>query len=119
MDAGSTPSAMVAWACGSRSMTSVGLPLRASAAARLTVVVVLPTPPFWFISAIKRTGRDELGTPGMGMAEYMKETEPKLGGRKRKHRLQGVSSRVGAALDGHGCIRMSMQSRMLYAAAKI
>src|SRR4051812_49156319 len=34
--------------CGSRSMSRVGLPRRASAAARLMAVVVLPTPPFWF-----------------------------------------------------------------------
>src|SRR5690606_38889793 len=34
--------------CGSRSITNTRAPLRASAAARLTVVVVLPTPPFWF-----------------------------------------------------------------------
>ncbi len=33
--------------CGSRSRTRTSRPCRASAAARLTVVVVLPTPPFW------------------------------------------------------------------------
>ena len=32
--------------CGSRSISRVGLPLRASAAARLMAVVVFPTPPF-------------------------------------------------------------------------
>ena len=32
--------------CGSRSMSSVGLPRMARAAARLMAVVVLPTPPF-------------------------------------------------------------------------
>src|SRR5438309_7060756 len=42
---------MVLLACGSRSMSSVGLPRRASAAARLMAVVVLPTPPFWFAMA--------------------------------------------------------------------
>src|SRR5699024_2296407 len=33
--------------CGSRSPTRTRCPSRASAAAMLTVVVVLPTPPFW------------------------------------------------------------------------
>src|SRR6185295_1237953 len=38
-------------ACGSRSMSSVGLPRSASAAARLIAVVVFPTPPFWLAMA--------------------------------------------------------------------
>src|SRR5690606_20176431 len=42
------PLPIVALPCGSRSTSSVRWPWRASAAARLTVVVVLPTPPFWF-----------------------------------------------------------------------
>ena len=37
---------MVLLACGSRSISSVGLPRSARAAARLMAVVVLPTPPF-------------------------------------------------------------------------
>src|SRR5437773_8739713 len=40
---------LLAW--GSRSMSSVGLPRSARAAARLMAVVVLPTPPFWFAMA--------------------------------------------------------------------
>ena len=40
--------------CGSRSTTSTRLPCRASATARLTVVVVLPTPPFWFATHMTR-----------------------------------------------------------------
>src|SRR5690606_16319913 len=44
--------------CGSRSPTRTRCPSRAAAAARLTVVVVLPTPPFWLPSAI-RFGRFE------------------------------------------------------------
>src|ERR1051325_12082174 len=42
---------MLLLACGSRSMSSVFLPRMASAAARLTAVVVLPTPPFWLAIA--------------------------------------------------------------------
>src|SRR5262249_23645471 len=40
---------LLAW--GSRSMSSVRLPRRARAAARLIAVVVFPTPPFWFAIA--------------------------------------------------------------------
>src|SRR3954464_11054260 len=38
---------MVALPCGSRSIISTRWPTLARPAARLTVVVVLPTPPFW------------------------------------------------------------------------
>src|SRR5688500_1234449 len=40
-------------------MTSVEVPERARKAARLTTVVVLPTPPFWFVQAVTLT----TGTP--------------------------------------------------------
>src|SRR5437764_14270459 len=43
----STPEPIVALPCGSRSTISTRWPIFASPAARLTVVVVLPTPPFW------------------------------------------------------------------------
>src|SRR5262245_66635885 len=51
---GRRPRWSVAWAWGSRSSTSVLCPSAANAAARLTVEVVLPTPPFWFRTAIRR-----------------------------------------------------------------
>src|SRR6266849_5414052 len=38
--------------CGSRSRSSVLVPRRAKAAARLMAVVVFPTPPFWLVIAI-------------------------------------------------------------------
>ena len=46
------PLPVVALPCGSRSMTSTRLFRAASEAARLTVVVVLPTPPFWLATAM-------------------------------------------------------------------
>ena len=58
------PSAVLALPCGSRSMTSTVLPAWASAAATLTVVVVLPTPPFWFATVMHpgaRRPRDARG----------------------------------------------------------
>src|SRR5438445_279194 len=48
------PTWAVAWPCGSRSTSSTSCPVAESAAARFTAVVVLPTPPFWFTTAIDR-----------------------------------------------------------------
>src|SRR3954464_4154635 len=45
------PLPMVALPCGSRSTNRTRLPAWANAAARFTLVVVLPTPPFWFTTA--------------------------------------------------------------------
>src|ERR1700733_3597865 len=50
----STPLPMVALPWGSRSMSSTRRRVAASDAARLTAVVVLPTPPFWFAMAMTR-----------------------------------------------------------------
>src|SRR5688572_15033526 len=47
---------MVRWAWGSRSTRRTRRPRSARAAPRLTVVVVLPTPPFWFMRAMVRMG---------------------------------------------------------------
>src|ERR1700722_4734907 len=53
----STSSAVEALPCGSRSMTRTREPCWARLAARLTAVVVLPTPPFWFaIVMIRQRG---------------------------------------------------------------
>src|SRR5207244_4415972 len=54
LPSGWTPRWVVAWACGSRSSRQTRRPAWASAAARLTAVVVLPTPPFWLRIAIRR-----------------------------------------------------------------
>ena len=50
----SAPRPLVALACGSRSISRTRLRRSARQAARLTAVVVLPTPPFWL--AIEKTG---------------------------------------------------------------
>ena len=50
----SMPSAVDAFPCGSRSITRTVRPPIASAVARLTAVVVLPTPPFWLAITIVR-----------------------------------------------------------------
>src|SRR5439155_454905 len=45
------PRPVVAFPWGSRSTISVGRSASASPAAKLTAVVVFPTPPFWFTTA--------------------------------------------------------------------
>ena len=50
----SIPSPVVAFPCGSRSITRTRNPSSARAAPRLTDVVVLPTPPFWLATASTR-----------------------------------------------------------------
>jgi hypothetical protein len=55
--------AVDAFPCGSRSITSTRRPLVASAAAMFTVVVVLPTPPFWFATTNTRV------SAGLGRCE--------------------------------------------------
>src|SRR5437879_6311739 len=45
---------MVAFPWGSKSTSSTRFPACESAAARFTLVVVLPTPPFWFTTASTR-----------------------------------------------------------------
>src|SRR5712691_5051851 len=52
-----TPSPVLALPCGSRSMTRIRCLAAASAVARLTAVVVLPTPPFWLATAMMRARR--------------------------------------------------------------
>src|SRR3989304_5148243 len=51
------PSPDVAFPCGSMSTSSVRLSAAARHAARFIAVVVLPTPPFWLVTAITRATR--------------------------------------------------------------
>src|SRR2546422_4036884 len=53
----STSRAVEALPCGSRSTTRTRAPCRARLAARLTALVVLPTPPFWLAIVIIRHER--------------------------------------------------------------
>ena len=73
----SMPSAVLALPCGSMSMTRTRRPAWANAAATFTVVVVLPTPPFWFatvrIAGVVRLGEDlaRQGDPAAGVHGYL------------------------------------------------
>src|SRR5215217_8263178 len=53
---GCTPSPTDSAPCGSKSSSSTRRPYSVSAAPRLIVDVVLPTPPFWLHSATTRAG---------------------------------------------------------------
>ena len=53
--------------CGSKSTSSILRPCSASAAPRLMVVVVLPTPPFWLQTATIRAG--PCSASGLGVGE--------------------------------------------------
>src|SRR6185369_14114241 len=59
------PSPVEALPCGSRSTISTSSPMAARAVPRLMAVVVLPTPPFWFASAMTRGvfGSDTVNPP--------------------------------------------------------
>src|SRR3954451_8633893 len=63
---GFTPRPTDSAPCGSKSTSSTRRPYSASAAPRFTVVVVLPTPPFWLQSAITRAGPCEVRGAGTG-----------------------------------------------------
>ena len=52
ISSGFIPWLIVRLPCGSRSMMSTRLPFSFRATARLSVVVVFATPPFWFASAM-------------------------------------------------------------------
>src|SRR6056297_3640083 len=58
----SIPRPVEALPCGSRSTISTRAPESASAAPRLIVVVVLPTPPFWLAIAMMRGALVRLGS---------------------------------------------------------
>ena len=119
----STPSAVEALPCGSRSMTSTRCPSWASAAATFTVEVVLPTPPFWLattkirVAAGRSSGRPHPGAvPGQhgvlgglgqrrrGVADRSPVRRPRCPPRcapgSSVSRETSPGSGVGASLDG-------------------
>src|SRR5689334_23237401 len=61
------PTPLDAFPCGSASMMSVLFSAAATLAARLTVVVVLPTPPFW-LATTTIFGRDCIALLGQALA---------------------------------------------------
>jgi len=60
---------VLALPCGSRSINKTRSPIAAKAVPRLIVVVVLPTPPFWFATAKMRGEEDVAGSEAMDCEE--------------------------------------------------
>ena len=83
MDASPPPSHSVADPWGSRSTTRTRRPRSAKAAARLTVVVVLPLPPLLLDSAILRISAIALDTPDQAVEEVVRTGATLLGVRRR------------------------------------
>src|SRR5688572_4865234 len=84
---------MVRCACGSRSTRHTRLPSSASAAPRLTVVVVFPTPPFWFITAMVRmSGR--LRGRAAGDHVRVRACDYRGGGRENKDKTRAALPRA-------------------------
>ena len=115
----STPNAVEALPCGSRSTTSTESPPRARAAARLTALVVLPTPPFWLATTkirvaggggkavarrvfhVKRAAA-RLGAAGGAISSSSKRARRGPGGR-----MTGESATVNAAGDPEALGRLT------------
>src|SRR5580698_2135143 len=74
------PRALVAFPCGSQSISRVLFSEVASEAPRLTAVVVLPTPPFWLAMAMTRANiissgpRRKSSKYAMGLQHVSRET---------------------------------------------
>ena len=66
--------------CGSKSTSSTRRPCAASAAPRLIVVVVLPTPPFWLHTATTRAGPCSTRIDGTGNCGSGRPVRPSVGG---------------------------------------
>ena len=95
----SMPQPMVALPCGSRSISSTRRRVAASEAARLTAVVVLPTPPFWLAMAMTRFMGDSVLHCRARKPAPTARLEPEASGDQRSARLPQALARH---LVGHG-----------------
>src|SRR5690606_21733328 len=82
----STPAPLVALPCGSRSIKSTLAPSTAKYAAKLTAVVLFPTPPFWFTMAMTRP----MNTLLLLCTAHRQSNLPALGGGVRVYRFLHV-----------------------------
>ena len=103
------PSAVLALPCGSRSMTSTVLPACASAAATLTVVVVLPTPPFWFATVITRV-RGGRGTVRPLRVIRLRASAATAAARGVCPSAPGIAAAIAARTSVSSCVGASMRS---------
>ena len=84
--------------CGSRSTSSTRRPYSASAAPRLIVDVVLPTPPFWLHTAITVAGPWLVSGRGVGMVRQGRPVGPRSASETGPGRAGGLSA--GAVIGG-------------------
>src|SRR5476649_944849 len=89
------PLPMVALPCGSRSIKSTRLPASTRPAARLTLVVVLPTPPFWLATARMR-----------GITEFLPKGTCPLGNLRRR-KVMRTDAGIQAGLRKWLCGRLA------------
>src|SRR2546429_4015228 len=100
---GLTPRPTDSAPCGSKSTSSTRRPYAARAAPRLIVLVVLPTPPFWFAIAMIRAGPCRSSGTGWGMGRRW-VTAVGSGGRRSAPRLSpDCSARISEVHDSAWC----------------
>src|SRR5512135_1052496 len=92
---GTPPTPEEAFACGSRSTRSVFLSITEREAARLTAVVVFPTPPFWFATVRIRANT---GPPFSGNTT-VSCTTGRAEGERGKSRTRSVVAFLGAGFQ--------------------
>src|SRR5579871_3366690 len=88
------PRPVLAFPCGSKSITSTRLWTAARAVARLIAVVVLPTPPFWFATARIRWCRGSRGCSSAVSAAGALGGRSSMSGTKPLH-SQYMAGRIG------------------------
>ena len=100
--------------CGSKSTSRTLRPYSASAAPRLIVVVVLPTPPFWLQTATTRAGPCVMSGSGSGSAGMGRPVGPCPGARfsDTAHLL-----RPWRAVPSSGCPARAVASAVSWVAA--
>ena len=117
----SMPSAVLALPCGSMSMTRTCRPAWASAAATLTVVVVLPTPPFWFATVRIRVwsglGKTLPGQrdPAAGVHGYLpRQRRVVVGGRQLGSQRGALQLHLGQAASHRRLLACALSARFTW-----
>jgi hypothetical protein len=75
---------MVAFACGSRSISTTRRPAIDKPCAKWMAVVVFPTPPFWFANTMERNSAPHLDRNRLGPSRHPDASECRVGQRNAK-----------------------------------
>src|SRR4051794_7501800 len=103
MSCGFRPNPTESEPCGSKSTSSTRRPYSASAAPRLIVVVVLPTPPFWLHIATTRAGPCEDRGAGSGITGIGRPVGPSAPPGASKGRVSDTRSSLPGNVDTPTC----------------